>query len=208
MAAGDLHGRDGPVDAGLCGARWLRPRRRACCCPVPMRIERRGRRAKGPDDRQHRPVLGCQRNLAGARRGHLLTCFPLAHGVILSALYLPVALMLIGLILRGVAFDFRVKARAEHKHRVEPRLFCRLADRFTWSQGWMLGHYITGFEHSIAAYGFAASLRCAWRRATPARRDLVDLQNRGRAAAAGRALGPNSVVAHRPGGGDLNGRPG
>ena len=33
----------------------------------------------------------------------------------LGALYLPVALMLVGLILRGVAFDFRVKAQAAHK---------------------------------------------------------------------------------------------
>ena len=47
--------------------------------------------------------------------GILLTVFPLAHGVILGDLYLPVALMLIGLTLRGVAFDFRVKARAARK---------------------------------------------------------------------------------------------
>ncbi|MCB1628410.1 MAG: cytochrome d ubiquinol oxidase subunit II, partial [Xanthomonadales bacterium] len=47
--------------------------------------------------------------------GILLIAFPAAHGVILSSLYLPVTLMLIGLILRGVAFDFRVKARAAHK---------------------------------------------------------------------------------------------
>ena len=42
--------------------------------------------------------------------GILLVAFPLAHGIMLSSLYLPVALMLIGLILRGVAFEFRVKA--------------------------------------------------------------------------------------------------
>src|ERR1700753_211481 len=47
--------------------------------------------------------------------GILLTAFPVAHGAILGALYLPVALMLAGLILRGVAFDFRVKAHAGHK---------------------------------------------------------------------------------------------
>jgi cytochrome d ubiquinol oxidase subunit II len=47
--------------------------------------------------------------------GILLTVFPMAHGAILGALYLPVAMMLIGLTLRGVAFDFRVKARAAHK---------------------------------------------------------------------------------------------
>ena len=42
--------------------------------------------------------------------GILLTVFPLAHGIILTALYLPVAFMLIGLILRGVSFDFAVAA--------------------------------------------------------------------------------------------------
>lgn len=47
--------------------------------------------------------------------GVLLVAFPAAHGIILGALYMPVALMLAGLILRGVAFDFRVKARAQHK---------------------------------------------------------------------------------------------
>ena len=47
--------------------------------------------------------------------GLLLVAFPQAHGVILSSLYLPVAAMLIGLILRGVAFDFRAKAQSQHK---------------------------------------------------------------------------------------------
>src|SRR5262245_54167207 len=40
----------------------------------------------------------------------LLAAFPLAYAVILPALYLPLVLMLIGLILRGVAFEFRFKA--------------------------------------------------------------------------------------------------
>ena len=44
--------------------------------------------------------------------GLLLVAFPLAHGIVLGALYLPVAVMLVGLILRGVAFDFRVKVDA------------------------------------------------------------------------------------------------
>jgi cytochrome d ubiquinol oxidase subunit II len=38
--------------------------------------------------------------------GILLVAFPLAHGEIMNALYLPVAVMLIGLMLRGVAFEF------------------------------------------------------------------------------------------------------
>ena len=47
--------------------------------------------------------------------GLLLVAFPDAHGMILSTLYLPVFAMLIGLILRGVAFEFRAKARGRHK---------------------------------------------------------------------------------------------
>jgi cytochrome d ubiquinol oxidase subunit II len=47
--------------------------------------------------------------------GLLLVAFPVAHGVILTALYAPVAIMLIGLILRGVAFEFRAKAGTAQK---------------------------------------------------------------------------------------------
>ena len=49
--------------------------------------------------------------------GILLVAFPKAHGLVLGELYLPVALMLIGLTLRGVAFDFRVKAQATRTSR-------------------------------------------------------------------------------------------
>lgn len=76
--------------------------------------------------------------------GILLTVFPLAHGVILGALYLPVALMLIGLTLRGVAFDFRVKARAARKP-LWNRAFYAGSLLASWSQGYMLGSLITGF---------------------------------------------------------------
>jgi len=47
--------------------------------------------------------------------GLLLVAFPPAHGVILTALYLPVAVMLVGLILRGVSFEFRAKAPIAQK---------------------------------------------------------------------------------------------
>ncbi|WP_207100247.1 cytochrome d ubiquinol oxidase subunit II [Paracoccus shandongensis] len=39
--------------------------------------------------------------------GGLLAVFPLAYGVILSALYIPIIVMLLALIFRGVAFEFR-----------------------------------------------------------------------------------------------------
>jgi hypothetical protein len=48
--------------------------------------------------------------------------------MILTTLYLPVFVMLIGLILRGVAFEFRAKARDHHKPSVEPAVLHRVAD--------------------------------------------------------------------------------
>ena len=92
--------------------------------------------------------------------GILLTVFPKAHGVILGALYLPVALMLIGLILRGVAFDFRVKARASHKP-LWNRLFYTGSVLASWSQGYMLGSLITGFEDSWLTTVFNAVIGLA-----------------------------------------------
>ena len=58
--------------------------------------------------------------------GILLIAFPKAHGVVLTAMYMPVTFMLIGLILRGVAFDFRVKGARRAQEGVEPRLHRRL----------------------------------------------------------------------------------
>lgn len=86
--------------------------------------------------------------------GILLIAFPHAHGVILTSLYLPVAFMLIGLILRGVAFDFRVKAHAKHK-QLWNRIFIAGSLLAALSQGYMLGHYILGFEPGWAGVGFA-----------------------------------------------------
>ncbi|PHV13161.1 cytochrome d ubiquinol oxidase subunit II [Chitinimonas sp. BJB300] len=77
--------------------------------------------------------------------GILLVAFPFAHGIILTALYLPVTLMLFGLILRGVAFDFRVKARDHHKPWWN-RAFYAGSLLATLAQGGMLGFYIVGFE--------------------------------------------------------------
>ena len=61
--------------------------------------------------------------------GLLLVAFPLAHGIILTALYIPVFVLLVGLILRGVAFDFRAKVPAGSKHRWNRIFFARLAHR-------------------------------------------------------------------------------
>jgi cytochrome d ubiquinol oxidase subunit II len=92
--------------------------------------------------------------------GILLTVFPLAHGAILGALYLPVAFMLFGLTLRGVSFDFRVKARAAHKP-LWNRLFYAGSLLASWSQGYMLGALITGFDTSLWAMAFNAVIGMA-----------------------------------------------
>jgi cytochrome d ubiquinol oxidase subunit II len=92
--------------------------------------------------------------------GILLTVFPLANGVILGALYLPVALMLIGLTLRGVAFDFRVKARAQHKPAWN-RAFYAGSLLAGWSQGYMLGSLVTGFASDIGSILFSAAIGLA-----------------------------------------------
>ncbi|MES3001998.1 MAG: cytochrome d ubiquinol oxidase subunit II [Pseudomonadota bacterium] len=89
--------------------------------------------------------------------GVLLICFPLAHGIVLSALYLPVAIMLLGLILRGVSFDFRVKARATHKATWN-RLFSFGSLVTSMAQGWMLGSYLTGFSYSALSLAFSAGI--------------------------------------------------
>jgi cytochrome bd ubiquinol oxidase subunit II len=85
--------------------------------------------------------------------GILLVAFPAAHGVILTGLYLPVALMLGGLILRGVSFDFRAKARERHKHLWD-KAFIAGSLLATLAQGYMLALYIVGFERSILTFGF------------------------------------------------------
>ncbi len=86
--------------------------------------------------------------------GLLLVAFPIAHGVILTALYLPVAIMLAGLILRGVAFDFRAKARAHHKHLWD-RVFMGGSLLTSLAQGYMLGSYIVGFSHTPLHIAFS-----------------------------------------------------
>jgi cytochrome d ubiquinol oxidase subunit II len=87
--------------------------------------------------------------------GMLLIAFPKAHGMVLGALYLPVALMLVGLILRGVAFDFRVKAQDQWKPLWNFAFFAG-STLAAMSQGWMLGRYITGLQTGWESTLFAA----------------------------------------------------
>jgi cytochrome d ubiquinol oxidase subunit II len=64
----------------------------------------------------------------------LLAAFPKAYAVILSALYLPVLLMLIALVFRGVAFEFRFKARSS---------------KVLWGWAFALGSLCTAFWQGV-----------------------------------------------------------
>ena len=86
--------------------------------------------------------------------GLLLVAFPLAHGVILGALYLPVAAMLVGLMLRGVAFEFRVKALGWHRE-LWNWLFWFGSFLASLAQGFMLGRTITGYQSGFGYWLFS-----------------------------------------------------
>ena len=75
----------------------------------------------------------------------LLAAFPLAYSVVLTALYLPLAGMLIGLIFRGVAFEFRFKTEAG-KRRLWDQAFIAGSYIATFCQGMVLGAFVNGFR--------------------------------------------------------------
>ena len=85
----------------------------------------------------------------------LLAAFPLAYSVVLSALYLPIILMLIGLVFRGVAFEFRFKA-LEHERHFWDKAFIGGSIAATFFQGVTLGAYVQGIPVVERAYAGAA----------------------------------------------------
>jgi cytochrome bd ubiquinol oxidase subunit II len=73
----------------------------------------------------------------------LLAAFPLAYSIILSGLYLPLIFMLIGLVFRGVAFEFRFKAR-EHERHLWDKAFIGGSVTAAFFQGVALGTFLSG----------------------------------------------------------------
>jgi cytochrome d ubiquinol oxidase subunit II len=67
--------------------------------------------------------------------GGLMAVFPLAYATVLPALYIPIIVMLLGLIFRGVAFEFRFRTE-----RWRP----------LWDWGFALGSMTAGFMQGIA----------------------------------------------------------
>lgn len=85
----------------------------------------------------------------------LFGAFPLAYAVILPALYLPLILMLVALIFRGVAFEFRFKAN--RSKRAWDIAFAGGSIVATFAQGAALGGFIQGF--TVVDRGFVGG---AW----------------------------------------------
>ncbi|QUI61070.1 cytochrome BD ubiquinol oxidase subunit II [Pseudoalteromonas sp. A22] len=86
--------------------------------------------------------------------GLAFIAFPQAHSMILQALYIPVVFLLFGLIMRGVAFDFRAKARVKRQRRWD-KVFKFGSLLTSFAQGYMLGLYVIGFENTPLAHAFA-----------------------------------------------------
>lgn len=66
--------------------------------------------------------------------GGLFAAFPLAYAILMPALYMPVILMLLGLIFRGVAFEFRFKA---------------VKSRFIWDYAFHFGSLVAAFMQGM-----------------------------------------------------------
>ena len=74
----------------------------------------------------------------------LMAAFPLAFAIIIPAVYFPIAIMLLALIFRGVAFEFRYRD-AEHRTFWD-RAFNYGSVLGAFAQGVVLGAFIQGFQ--------------------------------------------------------------
>jgi cytochrome d ubiquinol oxidase subunit II len=83
--------------------------------------------------------------------GGLFAAFPVAYAVLLPALYLPIYLMLIALILRGVAFEFRVRGRRRGK-QAWTIAFAAGSTIAAFAQGLVLGGFIQGVRTRSGAF--------------------------------------------------------
>jgi cytochrome d ubiquinol oxidase subunit II len=83
--------------------------------------------------------------------GGLMAAFPLAYAIVLPALYAPLTAMLLGLIFRGVAFEFRW--RAERARWLWELAFTAGSVLATFAQGIVLGALLQGIPVAGRAYG-------------------------------------------------------
>lgn len=77
--------------------------------------------------------------------GGLFVAFPVAYSILMPAFYLPIILMLMGLIFRGIAFEFRFKA-ANKDRKIWDISFHLGSLLAAFMQGVILGNFIQGVE--------------------------------------------------------------
>lgn len=78
--------------------------------------------------------------------GGLFVAFPLAYSVIMPALYLPVIIMLLALVFRGVAFEFRWVAKPSH---------------VLWDRAFMGGSIVAAFTQGVILGGLLQGIPVA-----------------------------------------------
>ena len=83
--------------------------------------------------------------------GGLFAAFPVAYAILMPALYLPVIFMLLGLIFRGVAFEFRFKTTGRDR-KIWDISFHAGSLIAAFMQGVILGNYVQGFEVTDRSY--------------------------------------------------------
>jgi cytochrome d ubiquinol oxidase subunit II len=84
----------------------------------------------------------------------IFAAFPVAFAVIFPALYFPVLAMLLGLVFRGVAFEFR--PAAQKSRRQWDRAFFWGSLIATYAQGCILGKFVLGFNVSERQFSGSA----------------------------------------------------
>jgi cytochrome d ubiquinol oxidase subunit II len=77
--------------------------------------------------------------------GGLLAVFPLAYSIVMPALYMPLIIMLLALIFRGVAFEMRFRQETEGAKRA-------------WDNGFWLGSTVAAFSQGIALGAFVQGI--------------------------------------------------
>ena len=95
--------------------------------------------------------------------GGLLVAFPLAYAVIMPGLYLPIIIMLLGLVFRGVAFEFRWAAKPSHEF---------------WDNAFSWGSIVATFMQGVVLGGLPAGHRGEGQGASPAARSTGSRHSR------------------------------
>jgi cytochrome bd ubiquinol oxidase subunit II len=76
----------------------------------------------------------------------LLVAFPAAYGIIMPALYLPLIAMLLALVFRGVAFEFRFVSKPNHRR---------------WDRAFAIGSIVATFCQGLVLGGFLQEIKVA-----------------------------------------------